>query len=155
MLTEMAWERFPKDDNMLQALVLVAHLADCQRAGAEASTAVREVVIVAKEAEMRAAEAATVAQHEEVEAKARVAEATKALEAARASEETTTLANLAEEAARQVIAMLQAKSDDAATVADGPFLGPYCATVDLAASADDVAMTKAYVVGIRGGGGWR
>jgi hypothetical protein len=41
-------------------------------------------------------------------------------------------------------------SVDIATVEStaGPFLGPYCAAVDLVASADDAAMAEAYVVGM-------
>jgi hypothetical protein len=65
MHTEMARERFPKDDDMSQALVLAAHLADRQWAGAKAFTVAREAVIVANEAETWEAEVAAVAQREE------------------------------------------------------------------------------------------
>jgi hypothetical protein len=57
---------------------------------------------------------------------------------------------VAEEAARQAAALLQAQSVDIATVESttGPFLGPYRAAVDLVASTDDAAMAEAYVVGM-------
>jgi hypothetical protein len=55
---------------------------------------------------------------------------------------------VAEDAARQAVALLQAQSVDVATVESiaRPFLGPYRAAVDLVASADDAAMAEAYVV---------
>jgi hypothetical protein len=57
---------------------------------------------------------------------------------------------VAEDAERQAAALLQAQSVDIATVEStaGPFLGPYHATVDLVALADDAAMAEAYVVGM-------
>jgi hypothetical protein len=57
---------------------------------------------------------------------------------------------VAEDAARQAAALLQSWSVDIATAEStaGPFLGPYRATIDLVASADDTAMAEAYVVGM-------
>jgi hypothetical protein len=57
---------------------------------------------------------------------------------------------VAEDAARQAVALLQAQSVDIATVEStaGAFLGPYRAIVDLVASADDAAMAEVYVVGM-------
>jgi hypothetical protein len=57
---------------------------------------------------------------------------------------------VAEDAARQAAALLQSQSVDITTVEStaGPFLGPYCAAVDLVASAEDAAMGEAYVVGM-------
>jgi hypothetical protein len=57
---------------------------------------------------------------------------------------------VAEDATRQAVALLQAQSVDIATVEStaGPFLGPYHAAVDLVASVDDAAMAEAYVVGM-------
>jgi hypothetical protein len=57
---------------------------------------------------------------------------------------------VAEDAERQAAALLQAQSVDISTIESivGPFLGPYHATVDLVASADDAAMAEAYVVGM-------
>jgi hypothetical protein len=57
---------------------------------------------------------------------------------------------VADDAARQAVALLQSQSFDVATFESmvGPFLGPYHATVDLVASADDAAMAEAYVVGM-------
>jgi hypothetical protein len=58
--------------------------------------------------------------------------------------------DVAEDAARQAVALLQAQSIDIATVEStvGPFLGTYRAAVDLVASADDAAEAEAYVVGM-------
>jgi hypothetical protein len=58
LLAEMARERFPEDADMSQALVLAAHIAHRQWAGAEGFTAMRKAVNVAEETEARAAEAA-------------------------------------------------------------------------------------------------
>jgi hypothetical protein len=57
---------------------------------------------------------------------------------------------VAEDAARQEAALLQSQSIDITTIEStaGPFLGPYRAAIDLVASADDVAMAEAYVVGM-------
>jgi hypothetical protein len=57
---------------------------------------------------------------------------------------------VAEDAARQAVALLQLQSVNIATVESttGPFLGPYRAAVDLVALADDAAMAEAYVVGM-------
>jgi hypothetical protein len=47
--------------------------------------------------------------------------------------------------------MLQEESGDVVTIVsttDEPFLGMYRASADLVASADDAAMSKAYVVGM-------
>jgi hypothetical protein len=57
---------------------------------------------------------------------------------------------VAEDAARQAVALLQVQFVDIATVEStaGPFLRPYHAAVDLVASADDAAMAEAYVVGM-------
>jgi hypothetical protein len=57
---------------------------------------------------------------------------------------------VAEDAVRQAVALLQAQSIDIATVESmvHPFLGPYHATVDLVASADDATETEAYMVGM-------
>jgi hypothetical protein len=56
---------------------------------------------------------------------------------------------VAEDAARQAVALLQAQSVDVATVESmaGPFLGPYRVTVDLVTSEDDAGMAEAYLVG--------
>jgi hypothetical protein len=73
-----------------------------------------------------------------------------ALVAAMAAYQHKEVVEVAEDAARQAAALLQAQSDDIATVEStaGPFLGPYRATVDLITSADDAAMAEAYVVGM-------
>jgi hypothetical protein len=57
---------------------------------------------------------------------------------------------VAEDVARQEVALLQAQSIGIATVEStaGPFFGPYHAAVDLVASADDATMAKAYMVGM-------
>jgi hypothetical protein len=57
---------------------------------------------------------------------------------------------VAEDAARQAVALLQVQFVDVATVESivGPFLRPYHTAVDLVASADDAAMAEAYVVGM-------
>jgi hypothetical protein len=64
-------------------LVPTAHLADRQRAGAEAFAAAREAVIVIEEAEVRVAEVAMVVQREEVEAEAEARMTTEVVRAAR------------------------------------------------------------------------
>jgi hypothetical protein len=57
---------------------------------------------------------------------------------------------VAENAARQAVAFLQAQSIDVATIRSttGPFLGPYRVTTDLVSSAYNTAMVEAYVVGM-------
>jgi hypothetical protein len=73
-----------------------------------------------------------------------------ALAAAVAAYQHKEVVEVAENAARQAAALLQAQSVDIATVEStaGPFLGPYRAAVDLIASVDDAAMAEAYVVGM-------
>jgi hypothetical protein len=77
-------------------------------------------------------------------------EETWALAAAMAAHQEKEVMEVAEDAARQAVALLQSQSIDIATVEStaGPFLGPYHAAVDLVASADDAAMVEAYVVGM-------
>jgi hypothetical protein len=55
---------------------------------------------------------------------------------------------VAKDASRLAMALLQSQSVDIATIEStvGPFLGPYHAAVDLVASADATAMAEAYVV---------
>jgi hypothetical protein len=57
---------------------------------------------------------------------------------------------VAEDAARQEVALLHTQSIDVTTVESTArtFFGPYQATVDLIASADDATMAEAYVVGM-------
>jgi ATP/maltotriose-dependent transcriptional regulator MalT len=72
------------------------------------------------------------------------------LAAAVAAYQQKEVVEVAEDAARQVAALLQSQSVDITTVEStvGPFLGPYRTAVDLIMSADNVAMAKAYVVGM-------
>jgi hypothetical protein len=72
------------------------------------------------------------------------------LAAAMAAYQKEDVVEVAEHAARQAAAMLQAQSIDIATIESttGPFLGSYRAAVDLVASTDDATMAEAYVVGM-------
>jgi hypothetical protein len=73
-----------------------------------------------------------------------------ALAAAMAAFQHKEVVEMAEDTARQAVALLQSQSIDIATVEStvGPFMGPYRAAADLVPSADDAAMAKAYVVGM-------
>jgi hypothetical protein len=73
-----------------------------------------------------------------------------ALAAAVAAHQEKEVMEVAEDAARQAVALLQSSSVVVATVESmaGPFLGSYRAAVDLVASADYAAMAEAYVVGM-------
>jgi hypothetical protein len=73
-----------------------------------------------------------------------------AMDAAVAAHQEKEVMEVAEDATRQAVALVQAQSIDIATIESmaGPFLGLYRAAVDLVASADDAAEAEAYVVGL-------
>jgi hypothetical protein len=71
------------------------------------------------------------------------------LAAAVAAHQEKDVMEVAEDAARQAMALLQSQSVDVATVESAePFLGPYHAAVDLVTSTDAAAMADAYMVGM-------
>jgi hypothetical protein len=70
------------------------------------------------------------------------------LAAAVALQQEKDVMEVAEDATRQAVALVQVQFVDVATVEStvGPFLKPYHAAVNLVASADAAAMAEAYVV---------
>jgi hypothetical protein len=151
MLRDLALARFPEDAEVVDAMQRAEELAVQQPGDAVAFVAAMEALAQADE-EKRIDEALVlVNQRTRSVIDSRHAEQVAwALAAAVAAYQQKEVLEVAEDAARQAAALLQSRSIDIATVESTAeaFLGPYRAVVDLVASADDVAMAEAYVVGM-------
>jgi hypothetical protein len=151
VLRELALAHFPEDAEVADAMRRAEELAVQQFGDPTAFMAATEALVQADE-EKRVSEALLVINRRacSVIGSRQADQEVLALEAVVAAYHHKEVVEVAEDAARQAAALLQAQSVDIATVEStaGPFLGPYRAAVYLVASADDVAIAEAYVVGM-------
>jgi alkylhydroperoxidase family enzyme len=123
-------------------MALATQLEERQRAGVEAFAASRKALVATEEEEeVRAAEAARMALRNKAEA---VGKAARDLEAVNVADEA--VAELAQEATRQTVTMLQDDSVDVATI--GSMVGPYGTTADLVTLIDEETMAETYIEGM-------
>jgi hypothetical protein len=151
VLRELALARFPEDAEVVDAVRWAEELASQQLGETAAFVAATEAVVQAEE-EKRVGEALLVVNRHarSIVGSRQAEEEAWALAATVAARQEKEVMEVGEDAAHQAVALLQSQSVDIATVEStaGPFLGPYHTAIELVASADDVAMAEAYVVGI-------
>jgi hypothetical protein len=151
VLRELALARFPEDTEVADAMRRAEELAVQQPSDPAAFVAATEALVQADK-EKRVGKALLVVNQRahNVVGSCQADQEAWVLAAIVATYQHKEVVEVAEDAARQAVAMLQAQSVDIATVEStaGPFLGPYRAAVDLVASADDAAMAEAHVVGM-------
>jgi hypothetical protein len=151
VLRELALARFLEDTVVAEAMRRAEELAGQESGDAAAFVAAMEAVMQAEEAKRLGEALEVVKCHPRTAVGSKQAEEEAwAMAAAVAAHQEKEVLEVAEDATRQAVALLQAQSVDIATVEStaGPFLGPYHAAVDLVASVDDAAMAEAYVVGM-------
>jgi hypothetical protein len=151
VLRELALARFPEDAEVADAMRRAEELAVQQPGDPAAFMAAIEALVQADE-EKRVGEALVVVNQcaRSVVGSRQAEQEAWALAATMAAYQQKEVVEVAEDVARQAVALLQSQYIDIAIIESTtrPFLGPYRAAVDLIASADDAAMAEAYVVGM-------